>query len=1041
MLVITIVFQNGCSVFEEGIFRSTASKGHLDLRSWDPVNDNPADLSGEWEIYWNRLLTPDDFNKTDPVPSYIEVPSPWQGRKIDNELLTPMGYATYRLTIQLNRYDTVLGLYIPNMDNAYRLWVNGSLISTGGYVGTNHDEMKPQRLPLIRLLSTAENNLEMVIQISNFHHRNGGMLHPVLIGSWITINRYHDRGIAWEMFLFGGLSLTGIYHLILSLIRKRELSCLFFGLFCIIIGIRILVSGHYLLVYAFQGINWEFGVKLEYLSFYFGLLFFSLYLYGLFRSIINVLVIRIITIISSLFIITVLVTPAVIYTQYTLIPFQILAVAGGVYYIVFLLRISLKSDREAVFVLCGLLFIFTAMVTDILSSHAVFRLKPLIPFGSCLFIFSQSLLLSIKFTKTYRELDNLSKNLEKKVAKRTTELQAAKDKLEISHNEKMSFFVNLSHEIRTPLMLLSNYMNDYINDHGSHPSLLIMQENIHKLIRDMINFFDILKFEKGMNIYNHENIVDFSRFLTAKLRLFSSFFRKKNIALISDIAPSLYIKADPMSVDRILNNLLENAGKYTKKNGRICVKLHGDTTKVRFSVADTGIGIKEEQLEKIFLPYYQLSHKKRNIQGMGMGLAIINNIIGELKGIITVNSKPGEGSVFLVELPRCSVENTQTPCSDFVETGSGFFILPGDEMPEKNRYDKSNPDLLLVEDNEELLYLMKKNMGHLFNIYSAGNGKEAIAVLEQNPTIQMIVSDIMMDEMNGFELLETVQQIQGFEEVPFIFITAKATIKERNFGIEKGAVDYIFKPFSINELAYKIQALFRYRYLQKKLHQKEKQASLAAMTASIAHEILNPLSGISGPLANLDKQLLQENLVKKDFLFKHINYIRQSVSKIENIIRNVKLIFSEQKLKKENIDIKSLIDSIISKYRESSEKKIKFVLNDFEDLRIHTDRTAFLQIIDNIVSNAVNAIENQGTISISCLKEKDQFIIRIEDNGPGIPDELKPVLFEAFLKGNHNYPGNGLGMFIVKELTAKLNWDIQFESEEGKGTVFLVKIN
>ena len=426
-----------------------ARKGYLDLTTGAPGEDGLLTLGGEWEFYWQELLQPEDFTENTRLPGYIHLPAPWQGKSWGNMKLPPLGYATFRLRIQFNKEMDSLGLYIPNMDNAYSLWFNGSLISTNGKVGTNREEMRPQRLPRVCFVSVDGSEAEIIVQVSNYHHRNGGMTNGISIGSQQKINSFHDRGIAWEMFLFGSLFITGIYHLILSFTRKKENSSLFFGFFCIVIGIRILASGNYLLIYAFPALNWELGVKIEYLTFFGSLPLFSLYLFELFKSYFHKSILWIIHFVSLIFILFVLATPAIIYSQLALIPFQLFAILSCFYFIFILVKASVSASKEALFVLGGFLFIFLTAFVDILSSHSILTIQPLVPLGACIFIFSQSLLLSIKFARTYHELDYLSKNLENQVQSRTRELQQAKEEIEESHNEKMNFFVNLSHEIRT----------------------------------------------------------------------------------------------------------------------------------------------------------------------------------------------------------------------------------------------------------------------------------------------------------------------------------------------------------------------------------------------------------------------------------------------------------------------------------------------------------------------------------------------------------------------------------------------------------------
>lgn len=222
-------------------------------------------LDGQWEFFWNRLIDPGKVEAASST-EYIEVPSSWN-KYIGNEKQSGYGYATYRLQFKAAE-NIKLGLKIPRMFTAYKLWVNGELIATAGEVGKTREAMTPQYLPQVALFETQQGVSEILVQVSNFHHRSGGMLESIHLGGERQIVKLRDINLAGELIIFGSLICIGLYHLALFFFRKENISSLYFALFCILIGIRTLIVGERFFIYLFPDFSWEIAHKIQTLSFY-----------------------------------------------------------------------------------------------------------------------------------------------------------------------------------------------------------------------------------------------------------------------------------------------------------------------------------------------------------------------------------------------------------------------------------------------------------------------------------------------------------------------------------------------------------------------------------------------------------------------------------------------------------------------------------------------------------------------------------------------------------------------------------------------------
>ncbi len=382
------------------------------------------------------------------------------------------------------------------------------------------------------------------------------------------------------------------------------------------------------------------------------------------------------------------------------------------------------------------------------------------------------------------------------------------NELELANENRTNAFINLAHETKTPLTLITNYLEDYIRKYGEQDNqeLKLLQNSIGNLTKDIINFFDMEKIQKGIHVYNHNRIADFSKLLHESSLLFRVFAAKKNIEISSDIPRGLFVKADPSSLLRIINNLIENAVKYTGEGGKIDISLSAVGTNLKFSVKDNGIGIPLALQTKIFEPYFQINSEKANFQGMGLGLSIVKKILMDLNGDIQILSDPqsGTGAEIIITVPAYE-KSAHEPVNEFAVEGINYFEVEKLNITELP-FDEDNYTIMIVEDNMALLKYMVEALQKKYNIYFALNGESALEKLKTISHLDLIVSDVMMDNGDGYFLYQHIQSSKRFNHVPFIFLTAKYTGDDRMKGITIGAIDYISKPVSINELDKKINS-------------------------------------------------------------------------------------------------------------------------------------------------------------------------------------------------------------------------------------------
>lgn len=399
-------------------------------------------------------------------------------------------------------------------------------------------------------------------------------------------------------------------------------------------------------------------------------------------------------------------------------------------------------------------------------------------------------------------LRNWNADLREEVDKRTKELKALNE-------QRTNNFINLVHETKTPVTLVQNYLDEYIDKHGTEDGLDIVKGGIDKLTTDIVNLFDMERFLKGMDVYHHNQVISFSLSLRRCLLLFEPYCRKQNIRVAKEIEEKIFIKADPNAINRIINNLIENAIKYTDGEGEIRIKLSGAPGKLFFIVEDSGIGIHPGKHEQIFEPYYQINHKTTNFEGMGLGLPIVKKIVTHLNGTIQVESNPSlsPGTKISVALNRYYPKENDLA----KKTTQSYSKVTYDVIDYANRstYEPGKSSILLIEDNRAMNHFLFNKLSLLYNVFCAQNGADGLQKLRALSTIpNLILLDIMMDKMDGIQFAKIIAEQDRYSHIPIIFLTAKASPEDRLEGLKLGAIDFISKPFSFEELAQKISSLF-----------------------------------------------------------------------------------------------------------------------------------------------------------------------------------------------------------------------------------------
>lgn len=396
---------------------------------------------------------------------------------------------------------------------------------------------------------------------------------------------------------------------------------------------------------------------------------------------------------------------------------------------------------------------------------------------------------------------------------------------------KTSFFTNISHEFRTPLTLIRGPVQDlqerYRNAPRIRDKLMMVERNANLLLKLINQLLDLAKLESGMMKIRKE-WVDVNTFARLMIQGFRNADSQREIELeVTSQTENISVYLDKEKLETILSNLITNALKFTPTGGSIVISISFQEMKLFCSVADSGIGIPLDQQEKIFERFQQVDQNHEEV-GTGIGLSLVKELTEMMGGTITVKSNPGYGSHFTIALPVGTDEIVKA--ADFQPSHKIIIAdlrLKGsrsltDHLTVQSSEDgvgthPNKPHILLVEDHDDLRRFIIDSLGSGFHFLEARNGKEGIK-LSVIHCPDLIIADVMMPEMDGITMAAMIRRDIRTSHIPLIMLTAKAAEESRLLGLQKGADDYLTKPFNKHELILKIRNnIARQQRLREKL--------------------------------------------------------------------------------------------------------------------------------------------------------------------------------------------------------------------------------
>ena len=403
------------------------------------------------------------------------------------------------------------------------------------------------------------------------------------------------------------------------------------------------------------------------------------------------------------------------------------------------------------------------------------------------------------------------------------------------HMERV--YTNITHELLTPLTIISASVEHLRMEEPKYGyDYDMMQLNIQRMVRLLQQILETSKSQAGelKLLVSHGDVM---KYIRETAQTIEPLMQKKGLTFNISCKPeSMMGWIDTDKLDKIIFNLLSNAAKYTEKEGlvELIVRTNKTFDQIIIQVRDNGIGIPKDRQKGLFHRFYDGEYRNRNTFGTGIGLSLTRDLVYLHNGSISFESEEGKGTTFFIELPinkeafaqsqideknKINIHIPQSVILDFSELEQ----KSTEKLAQEREAEENSYKLLVVEDNVELLMLMQQLLRHNYRVYTAQNGREALQVVHSTD-LDLIISDVMMPEMNGYELTEAVKSDQDYSHLPIILLTAKIQDTDREEALKVGADDYIAKPFRLSDLQLRIDNIIANR---QRIQREFKQQTIA----------------------------------------------------------------------------------------------------------------------------------------------------------------------------------------------------------------------
>lgn len=628
---------------------------------------------------------------------------------------------------------------------------------------------------------------------------------------------------------------------------------------------------------------------------------------------------------------------------------------------------------------------------------------------------------------------------------------------------KTAFFNNVSHEFRTPLTLLLGPTEDAIASPDrslSGDALTTVHRNAQRLLKLVNTLLDFSRIEAGRAEASYEPTA-LDVFTSELAGAFQSAVESAGLRFDVDCERlDVPVYVDRSMWEKIVFNLLSNALKFTFK-GRIRLSLTRQDDAVRLEVADTGSGIPHDELPHVFQRFHRVrGAKSRTHEGTGIGLALVQELVRLHGGSIDVESEEGQGTTFSVTMPigtaHLPAESIAAPTGASAPVSAAAIAYVNEALGWIAHRTKSidslkgtdRPRVLVADDNGDMRDYVARLLSEQFDVEAVGDGASALAAVhERRPDV--IVTDVMMPELDGFELLRALKDDPFTQLIPVILLSARAGEEATLEGIGAGADDYLVKPFSARELITRVESQLQRASAQIYAREQLIEANRIKdeFLATLSHELRTPLNAILGWAHLLKASALRPGMLERALSSIDRN-ARAQAQLVDDLLDVSRVISGKLAIKREPVNLRAIISEAVDAVRPGvTEKAIRLRMDVATDADIIIDGDAdrLRQVVWNLIANAVKFTPSGGDVEVTVKRAGEAIEISVRDSGMGIARDFLPYVFERFRQGDsapsRRHGGLGLGLAIVRHLVEAHGGTVSAASEgPGTGALFVVRL-
>ncbi|UQZ81011.1 Sensor histidine kinase TmoS [Paenibacillus konkukensis] len=999
-----------------------AEDGVIDLRGQNWEKAGPMTLNGEWAWYPGRLLSHEELQSKELPRQTIQVPGNW-GMPSSLEKAgddSAYGYGTYRLRILIDPLKSPIAFSIRSIKSSSEAEVNGEAAGMSGTVAADPEEYKPDNIPYTAVYYKADvTEIELLLRVANYDSpMSGGLVQPVLFGLQSSIESTRTYSIDFQMMTVLIMLLHGLYGSIVYAYKPQNRSLLVSGLIYVAVAL-VVANSHDKVLAMWLPLNYTWNIKIRILAVMVQN-YAVLYLHRKFAGIqrvgvgfkaytVMLLCLGFGTLFLPISMVNRMLDTGVYLLSY-LIP--LVWFVGVVWKMVF----GKTDDQDIHFILITAVCIVSNLMWTNLDNY--------VEVSSVYYPFDLTIAL-IAFSVYWF----------KKYIRNSDDVERLYEQLKVSDRMKDQFLANTSHELRTPLHGIMNLSNsvytrelDKLED-DSRQALELVGKVSRRMSRLLDDLLDLAQLREH-RIILHPEPLNLHAIVPGVASMLKYIAESKPVRFRLALATSLPpVWADEKRLVQILYNLLHNAFKFTEE-GEIVVSAELLNGQIEIRVADTGIGMDEETLSSLFVAYMQGTHNRGDGRGLGLGMNICKELV-ELHGSeLFVQSEPGCGSTFFFRLPVADGAAERAADAGWHEAfaleaaatvmpvAEAEYRFPDDAAGETDaRFTLSDwlhsPDnpihILIVDDDLVNLDVLAGILStEPYSVTKALSGHQALELLAEGEW-DLLIADVMMPGMSGYELTEKVRERRSVSELPVLLLTARGQPADMYTGFLVGANDYVTKPADAMELKYRIRSLIA---LKRSMSERLRMEAAYLQAQIKPHFLFNTINSLIA-LGDIDTEKMRQ-IGDAFATFLRISFDYSNTRAMVDLEHELELVRSYLYIEQERFGERlSVVQEI--------EPGISLLLPPL----------SIQPLVENAVRHGILKRAKGGTLRLRVGRTANGVSVEVQDDGVGMASDL----IERLL--NRSDPSrSGIGIANThRRLLQMYGQGLSIRSVPGEGTV------